>query len=73
MQYFLCPRCQFRVPANKHSCQTCGYKIPSTSGTSGGTKPEERTGKLTNPFAKLLGFTGNDKQKETGSEKPALG
>jgi hypothetical protein len=28
--------------------------------------------KLTNPFAKLLGFTGNGKQKETGSEKPAL-
>jgi len=72
MQYFLCPRCQFRVPANKHICQTCGYKIPSASGAGGGTKNVERSGTLTNPFAKLLGFTGSDKQKETGSEKPAL-
>jgi hypothetical protein len=72
MQYFLCPRCQFRVPANKHSCQTCGYKIPSASSAGSGTNTDERTGTLTNPFAKLMGFTGNSKQKETGSEKPAL-
>ena len=72
MQYFLCPRCQFRVAANKHSCSTCGYKMPSTSAASGGTNGAERTTTLTNPFAKLLGFAGGDKQKETGSEKPVL-
>ena len=72
MQYFLCPRCQFRVPATKHTCQTCGFKIPTASSTKGGTTAGDNAVKLTNPFAKLLGFTGNAKQKETGSEKPAL-
>jgi hypothetical protein len=46
--------------------------MPSTSAASGGTNGAERTTTLTNPFAKLLGFAGGDKQKETGSEKPVL-
>jgi hypothetical protein len=71
MQYFLCPRCQFRVPATKHVCQTCGFKIPSAkSTTSGASSNGDGAVKLTNPFAKMLGF---NKQKEAGSEKPALG
>ncbi len=28
MQYVLCPRCKFKVPANKHLCSTCGYVMP---------------------------------------------
>ena len=28
MQYVLCPRCQFKVPVNKHLCSTCGFVMP---------------------------------------------
>ncbi len=28
MQYLLCPRCKFRVAANRHMCATCGYSMP---------------------------------------------
>lgn len=71
MQYFLCPRCQFKVPATKHMCQTCGYTLPAASATGGGGKTAER-GKLANPFAKMLGINNSAKQQETTQEKPAL-
>jgi hypothetical protein len=70
MQYILCPRCQFKVPATKHMCQTCGYNLPSVAATGGGTSPER--GKLSNPFAKMLGMNNSSKQQETTQEKPAL-
>ena len=70
MQYILCPRCQFRVPANKHLCQTCGNKMPSGASTNGGTVSER--GKLSNPFAKMLGMNNTAKQQDSTQEKPAL-
>lgn len=72
MQYILCPRCQFKVPANKHMCQTCGYALPSASNASTGGGSNLERGKLSNPFAKMLGLNNSAKQQETTQEKPAL-
>jgi hypothetical protein len=69
MQYFLCPKCQFKVPANKHICQTCGYKIPSASEASGGADGADIKART---FSKLFGFNAS-KQKDSQQEKPALG
>lgn len=69
MQYFLCPRCQFKVPANKHICQTCGYKVPTSkpaqgeaNGTDNGTKARS--------FSKLFGFNA---AKPKDAQQEALG
>lgn len=66
MQYFLCPRCQFKSPANKHICQTCGYKLPSakssqeqSGGTDGGAKA-----KAFSKLFKLDSAKGKDVQPE---------
>ncbi len=73
MQYFLCPRCQFRVPANKHICQTCGNKIVSSTPANSGADNSVEKKALVNPFAKLLGFNNESKSKDGSQEKPALG
>jgi predicted amidophosphoribosyltransferase len=73
MQYFLCPRCQFRVPANKHICQTCGNKFVSSAPANSGADNSVEKKALVNPFAKLLGFNNQSKQKDSSQEKPALG
>lgn len=69
MQYLLCPRCQFKIPANKHICQTCGFKIPSQSDVKNGAKSVEGTTKARS-FSKLFGFN-SAKNKDTQQE--ALG
>lgn len=71
MQYILCPRCQFKMPANKHICQTCGMKIPTTASAEGGKGKETKS--LTNPFARLLGLNGSNKTKDQSQENHALG
>lgn len=70
MQYLLCPRCQFKIPANKHICQTCGFKIPSQSEIKNGAKSEDGSTKA-RTFSKLFGFNNSAKNKETQQE--ALG
>ncbi len=73
MQYFLCPRCQFRVPANKHICQTCGNKIVHAAPTGGAAeKGVDRKANI-NPFARLLGLNNQTKQTDNNQEEPALG
>ena len=72
MQYFLCPRCQFRVPANKHICQTCGKKFAPAAPASGGTTGTASRA-IVNPFARLLKLDSQSKQKDSSQEKPALG
>lgn len=71
MQYYLCPRCKFRVAQNKHVCNTCGLNIAAYNSTIGGDQGSEQTKPASkNPFAKMLRFEG--RQKESGQEKPAL-
>ncbi len=73
MQYFLCPRCSFKVPGNRRSCHTCGYEVPkavtnvSTDNTGSG---EKSLSKKSNVWAKVLGFS---QQEGKPDEKPALG
>lgn len=69
MQYLLCPRCQFKMPANKHICQTCGFKIPSVAPASDASKGADNKARV---FSKLFGFTNSAKSKEQ-QEKHALG
>lgn len=71
MQYYLCPRCKFRIAQNKHVCQTCGLNIAAYNSTVGGdqsAQPSKAPSK--NVWAKVLGLDG--RQKESGQEKPAL-
>lgn len=70
MQYYLCPRCQFRIAANKHVCATCGFHVPSQRSTAGGADSEQKTAK-SNVFSKFLKM--DRRPKETTQEKPALG
>lgn len=70
MQYLLCPRCQFKIPANEHICQTCGLKIPSVSEVKTSDKAGEGATKARS-FSKLFGFNNAAKSKEAQSE--ALG
>lgn len=53
-------------------CQTCGYALPSASNASTGGGSNLERGKLSNPFAKMLGLNNSAKQQETTQEKPAL-
>jgi DNA-directed RNA polymerase subunit RPC12/RpoP len=74
MNYYLCPRCKFKIASNKYLCTTCGFKIPSSSGTKSGGKeasPKESTkqaflGRLFNNLEKA-----NGKKTDTAQEKPA--
>ncbi len=72
MQYYLCPRCQFRIAANKHVCTTCGFNMSSLKNTSA---VEEQTSPVKMPktafWSKYLGI--QPANKEPAQEKPALG
>jgi hypothetical protein len=71
MQYYLCPRCNFRVAQNKHVCQTCGLNVNAYNSTIAGeqdattSKPASK-----NVWARVLGLDG--RRKDGGQEKPAL-
>jgi ribosomal protein L40E len=65
MQYYLCPRCQFRVPAKKNACTTCGYDMLPLK-TAAAQQNENKPAKAS-IWSRMLG----DK-KEQGKEKPAL-
>lgn len=68
MQYFLCPRCQFRIPGNKHICSTCGYVIPSASSTRGVTQESKDQPAKTSKTAfwsKFLGLGTPEKPSES--------
>ena len=68
MQYYLCPRCQFRVPAKKNVCTTCGFDITPLKNA----QPDQQTDKSRPTIWSRL--VGGGKQKEQPSqEKPALG
>ena len=67
MQYYLCPRCKFHVPAKKNVCTTCGYDMLSLKQAL--AQPEEKKVAKTSILERLF---GSDK-KEPATEKPALG
>jgi len=67
MQYYLCPRCQFRVPAKKNACTTCGFDmLPLKTAQS---EPAETKSSRASVWLRMLGV---DKKAEQGKEKPAL-
>lgn len=69
MLYYLCPRCQFKIQANKHVCSTCGYKMPATSASKDDDVQSNQS--KANVWLKMLGLNAGDKN-EPGHEKPAL-
>lgn len=76
MQYLLCPRCKFRVPANRHLCTTCGNRIPDPPRAvnsdrlgSGGEKLQK-----IGFWQQFLGITSPEQErKEAGHDGAALG
>jgi hypothetical protein len=73
MQYYLCPRCQFRVAINKNVCHTCGFSMSSLKNSQNNAEQSSTAEPTTKTavWAKFLGLSGP--RKETGKEKPALG
>lgn len=71
MQYYLCPRCKFRVAQNKHVCNTCGLNIAAyTSTISGDESAAQSKPASKSVWAKVLGMDG--RRKDSQHEKPAL-
>ncbi|MBX9668858.1 MAG: hypothetical protein K2X93_14630 [Candidatus Obscuribacterales bacterium] len=70
MQYFLCPRCSFKVPGNRRSCHTCGYEVPKAVTNISSDTDEKSVSRKANVWAKVLGFS---QQEGKPDEKPALG
>lgn len=73
MQYFQCSRCNFKVPANRRTCQTCGYEAPKVMSTVSDTDTKSAS-KKGSVWARVLGYGQDNKGTESGAhEKPALG
>jgi hypothetical protein len=71
MQYYLCPRCKFRVAQNKHVCNTCGLNIAAYNSTvSGDESAEQAKPASKSVWSKVLGLDG--RRKDSQQEKPAL-
>jgi len=71
MQYFLCPRCKFKVPTNRRVCQTCGYELPKTAPSVS----ESETGSVSKKgsvWARVLGYSQQGGKTAEAHEKPAL-
>lgn len=67
MQYYLCPRCQFKVSARKYVCATCGYNMAVAKEKAEETElPANSRG---NVWSRFLGL---ERRKESTTEKPAL-
>jgi hypothetical protein len=68
MQYYLCPRCQFRVPAKKNACTTCGFDLTPLKNA----KPDqEEKPNRASMLLRLIGG-GNKPKEQSNQEKPAL-
>jgi DNA-directed RNA polymerase subunit RPC12/RpoP len=75
MNYYLCPRCHFKVSATKYICSTCGFKVPPANDTKNRAVAENESKASVKPnlFLRLFGSNGaTQNQKETAAEKPAL-
>lgn len=70
MQYFLCPRCNFKVPGNRRSCTTCGYEVPKAAGNASVQEDTQALTKKSSVWSKFLGFSQADAKRD---ENPALG
>jgi hypothetical protein len=70
MQYFLCPRCNFKVPGNRRSCNTCGYEVPKAAGSSVVEEDSKTLNKKSAVWSKFLGFSQQDQKRD---KNPALG
>ena len=67
MQYYLCPRCKFHVPAKKNVCTTCGFDmLPLKNAQHSAEKNQVAKSSV---WDRLL---GGDKRKGQAEEKPAL-
>jgi predicted amidophosphoribosyltransferase len=78
MYYQICPRCQFRSPASKHICATCGKPLPKESAE----KPKDSAAsRLANNrpqkpslWKSLFGISDStDVTAEKAHDEPALG
>lgn len=70
MQYFLCPRCNFRVPGNRRTCHTCGYEVPKAAASTSIEEEPKTLNKKSSAWAKVFGFNQQEAKRD---ENPALG
>jgi predicted amidophosphoribosyltransferase len=74
MNFYLCPRCQFRIPSNKYLCSTCGLKITPVHETHDAIQESPDVIAVKSTFLNKLFNLGRHHNKvvETTAEKPAL-
>ncbi len=65
MQYYLCPRCKFHVPAKKSVCTTCGFDMVPLKNAQAKADDQPKANFLNKLF-------GGEKPKEQTQEKPVL-
>lgn len=71
MQYYLCPRCQFRIAANKQRCNTCGFNMASLKTAAPAEEQTQPSKMPKTAFWSKFGMQSTN--KEPAQEKPALG
>lgn len=74
MNFYLCPRCQFRIPSTKYMCSTCGLKITAVHENKEAVEESPVVITVKNSlFNKIFHFgRGREKSVDTNAEKPAL-
>jgi DNA-directed RNA polymerase subunit RPC12/RpoP len=75
MNYYLCPRCQFRIASTKYVCSTCGFKVaPVHHDTKREVvEPAPLTVVRVSFLSKLFNLDANrHKAVEAPAEKPLL-
>jgi DNA-directed RNA polymerase subunit RPC12/RpoP len=74
MNYYLCPRCKFRVASSKYICSTCGFKVPPASDTKSGVSDIPQKVAKSSFIGKLFNAEQRpNKSSDSTAEKPVLG
>lgn len=73
MNYYICPKCNFKMAGKTRLCSTCGYKIPKPERVDDSASSVKKNVKRGSIFSRFFGVNADDnKATEGGQEKPAL-
>jgi DNA-directed RNA polymerase subunit RPC12/RpoP len=74
MNYYLCPRCKFRIASSKYICSTCGFKVLPASDTKSGVSDDSHKAAKPNLLGKIFNVEQRaNKPSDSAAEKPVLG
>lgn len=76
MYYQICPRCQFRSPASKTVCATCGKALSKQAQDKGADNAASRTAARAQKgsfWKSMFGITAANDAADKAHDEPALG